>query len=184
MRRGGRHVALEPIIDGGGHERGLRSGTLPVPFIVGFGAACELCQAERTTEADRLTQLRERLRSGIMDQLDAVALNGTQTQRLPGNLNLSFAYIHGDALLIALQDIAVSTGSACTSAEPEPSYVLRTIGVDDELAQASLRFGLGRFTTAEEIDYAIEAVVRAVSRLRAMSPDYEMYLDRQNKFKV
>jgi cysteine desulfurase len=167
-------VRPEPLFDGGGHERGLRSGTLPVPSIVGFGKAFELCQAERAAEAERLTRLRERLRSGIMEQLTDVSLNGHPTDRLPGNLNLSFAYVEGEALLITLRGVAVSSGSACTSANLEPSYVLKAIGLSDELAHSSIRFGLGRFNTEEEVDYVIGEVVRAVRHLRALSPAYEL----------
>jgi cysteine desulfurase len=180
VRRRQPHVRLEPILDGGGHERGLRSGTLPVPLIVGFAKACELCQAERAAERDRLTRLRECLRAGIMDQLDEVFLNGHPTERLPGNLNLSFAHVHGEALLMGLRDIAVSSGSACTSAEPEPSYVLRALGLSDELAHASLRFGLGRFTTEEEIEYTIAEVVRVTKHLRSLDPLYEAKQKVQN----
>jgi cysteine desulfurase len=167
-------VRLEPILDGGGHERGLRSGTLPVPSIVGFGKACALCQEEMAGEAARLAQLRERLRTGMMGQLEHVFLNGHPTERLPGNLNLSFAYVEGEALMMSLKDVAVSSGSACTSANPEPSYVLKALGVSDELAHSSLRFGLGRFSTQEEVEYVIQETVRAVRRLRDMSPVYEM----------
>ncbi len=174
VRRRDPRVRLDPLIDGGGHERGMRSGTLPVPAIVGFGRACVLCRGEMTAEAERLTRLRERLRQGIMDRLDAVFLNGHPTERLPGNLNLSFAYVEGEALLMALKDVAVSSGSACTSANPEPSYVLKALGVGDDLAHGSIRFGLGRFTTDEEIDYVIEEVVQTVNHLRSLSPVYEM----------
>jgi cysteine desulfurase len=174
VRRRNPHVRLEPLLDGGGHERGMRSGTLPVPLIVGFGKACELCSLEREQEAERLRGLRERLRTGIMNRLGDVFLNGHPTERLAGNLNLSFAHVDGEALLMALKDVAVSSGSACTSASVEPSYVLRALGVPDELARGSLRFGLGRFTTAEEVDYAAGAVVAAVQRLRAISPAYEL----------
>jgi cysteine desulfurase len=167
-------VRPEPQIDGGGHERGLRSGTLPVPLIVGFGKACELCQKEMNREAHRLTQLRERLQRGIMGQLEDVFLNGHPIQRLPGNLNLSFAHVNGEALLVGLKGVAVSSGSACTSANPEPSYVLRALGLSDELAHSSIRFGLGRFNTEEEVDYVIDEVVRVVRHLRDMNPIYEM----------
>ncbi len=172
VRRREPHVRLEPIFDGGGHERGMRSGTLPVPLIVGFGTACRLCQHEMPAEAERLRGLRERLRAGLMDGLSGVTLNGHPIERLPNNLNLSFAGIEGDALLMALKDLAVSSGSACTSAEPEPSYVLRACGVSDELAHSSLRFGLGRFTTEEEVDYAVGEVIRQVNRLRELDPLY------------
>jgi cysteine desulfurase len=174
VRRKGPHVRLDPLLDGGGHERGMRSGTLPVASIVGFGKACALCREEMSREADRLTRLREKLRAGIQDRLDDVTLNGHPVDRLPGNLNLSFAYVKGEALLMDLKEVAVSSGSACTSANPEPSYVLRALGVGDELADGSLRFGLGRFTTEEEVDYVIEAVVRSVNRLRALSPFFAM----------
>jgi cysteine desulfurase len=174
VRGRGPRVRLEPIFDGGGHERGLRSGTLPVPSIVGFGQACALCQVEMTQEAVRLAQLRERLHRGIAERLDHVFLNGHPSERLPGNLNLSFAYVEGEALMMGLKDVAVSSGSACTSASLEPSYVLKAIGVSDGLAHSSIRFGLGRFNTQEEIDYVIQEVPTIVQRLRAMSPIYEM----------
>jgi cysteine desulfurase len=167
-------VRLEPIFDGGGHERGLRSGTLPVPSIVGFGKACVLCQGEMAAEAARLAQLRDRLYQGIAERLDQVFLNGHPRERLPGNLNLSFAYVEGEALMMGIKEVAVSSGSACTSASLEPSYVLKAIGVGDELAHSSIRFGLGRFNTEEEIDHVIEEVVQTVRRLRDMSPTYEM----------
>ena len=163
-------VRPEPLIDGGGHERGLRSGTLPVPTIVGFGMACELCAREMSAEAVRLTGLRERLREGIVGQLDQVRLNGHPTLRLPGNLNLSFARIEGEALMVGIKDIAVSSGSACTSANPEPSYVLKALGRSDEEARGSIRFGLGRFTTAQEIEVVIGEVVRVVRHLRSLNP--------------
>lgn len=174
VRRAGPRVRLEPLFDGGGHERGMRSGTLAVPLLVGLGKACELCQNEMTSEAARLAALREQLRQGIMNRLEGVTLNGHPTQRLPGNLNLSFAFVLGEALLISLKDVAVSSGSACTSASIEPSYVLRALGIDEDLARSSLRFGLGRFTTPREIEATTDAVVRAVEQLRAMSPMYEM----------
>lgn len=165
---------LSPIIDGGGHERGMRSGTLNVPGIVGFGAACETAVHEMAEEAQRMTDLRSRLHAGICERLDDVHLNGHPTQRLPGNLNLSFAYVEGESLLMGINDVAVSSGSACTSATLEPSYVIRALGVSDELAHSSIRFGLGRFNTAEEVDYVTERVVKEVRRLREMSPLYEM----------
>jgi cysteine desulfurase len=174
VRNRGPRVRLEPLFEGGGHERGMRSGTLPVPGIVGLGVACVLCQQEMAAEAERLTALRERLRRGIMDGLDGVSLNGHPTERLPGNLNLSFAYVQGEALLVSMRDVAVSSGSACTSANPEPSYVLRALGVPDELAHSSIRFGLGRFNSEEEIDYVIDAVICTAQRLREMNPLYEM----------
>jgi cysteine desulfurase len=171
VRRRNPHVRLEPLVDGGGHERGLRSGTLPVPLIVGFGMACELSAQEMSREADRLLRLREKLRSGIMDQLENTFLNGHPTERLPGNLNISFADVNGEALLMSLKNLAISSGSACTSANPEPSYVLKAVGVSDDLARGSLRFGLGRFTTEEEVDFAVGEVVREVRRLRALNPE-------------
>jgi cysteine desulfurase len=167
-------VRLEPQIDGGGHERGMRSGTLPVPLIVGFGKACELCMKEMAAEVPRLTRLRNRLRDGIEREVSDVAVNGHPSERLAGNLNMSFAYVHGEALLVRLKNLAISSGSACTSANPEPSYVLRALGVSDELAHSSLRFGLGRFTTEEHVDFAIAEVIRAVAELRAISPLHEM----------
>jgi cysteine desulfurase len=167
-------VRLVPQMHGGGHQRGMRSGTLNVPGIVGLGKACELCQKEMDQEHGRLLYLREKLRRGITDSLDEVYLNGHPTQRLPGNLNLSFAYVEGESLMMGLPDIAISSGSACTSASLEPSYVLKALGVSEELAHTSLRFGLGRFNTEEEVDYVIERVAHAVNKLRALSPLYEM----------
>jgi len=167
-------VRPEPLFDGGGHERGLRSGTLPVPNIVGFGVACALCLAELPLEAERLTRMRERLRTGITERIEEVYCNGHPVERLPGNLNLSFAYLEGDAWLMSLKDIAVSSGSACTTASQEPSYVLRALGVSEDLARASIRFGLGRFNTAEEVEYAIRETVRAVANLRELSPLYQL----------
>src|SRR5512136_1102421 len=167
-------VRLAPIIDGGGHERGYRSGTLNVPGIVGFGAAAALCQAEMAEESARVLRLRERLRRGLESGLDLVTVNGGLEHRLPGNLNLSFAYVEGEALMMAIKDVAVSSGSACTSASLEPSYVLRAMGIPDDLAHSSIRFGLGRFTTEEEVDHVVKLVVAKVKRLRDMSPLYEM----------
>ncbi len=170
-------IRLDPIIDGGGHERGMRSGTLAVPLIVGFGKAAELAQAEMPEEIERLAALRDRLYKGITSQLDEVYVNGSMEHRLPGNLNISFAFVEGESLLMALKDVAVSSGSACTSASLEPSYVLRALGVGDELAHTSIRFGIGRFNTVEEIDYVIDHVVKAVNRLRELSPLWEMHQD-------
>jgi cysteine desulfurase len=167
-------VRLVAQLDGGGHERGFRSGTLNVPGIAGFGAACALAAREREAEAARLLALRERLRRGLCDGLDLVTLNGSLEHRVPGNLNLSFACVEGEALMMAIKDVAVSSGSACTSASLEPSYVLRAMGVSDEMAHSSIRFGLGRFTTAEEVDFVIGLVIAKVKRLREMSPLYEM----------
>jgi cysteine desulfurase len=172
-------VKLVSLIDGGGHEHGMRSGTLNVPGIVGLGKACELSQKEMSAEAERLIALRERLKIGILKQLDDVQINGEAVQRLPGNLNLSFAYVEGESLLMGLKDIAVSTGSACTSASLEPSYVLKAIGLADELAYSAIRFGLGRFTTEEEIDYTVKRVVEEVRRLRDMSPVYKVKKGKQ-----
>jgi cysteine desulfurase len=170
VRRRNPHVRLAPLMVGGGHERGLRSGTLPTPLIVGLGLACRLCLDEMPTEAERLAHLRDRLFEGLKARLDGISLNGHPTQRLPGNLNVSFAGVHGEALLMAMKNVAVSSGSACTSASVEPSYVLRALGVPDDLAHASIRFGLGRFTTPEEIDFAIEETATAVKRLRHLNP--------------
>jgi cysteine desulfurase len=174
VRKKDPRVRLDPIIDGGGHERGFRSGTLAVQQIVGIGTACELARLEMPAESQYLLRLREKLHEGITSQLSDVYLNGHPTERLPGNLNLSFAYVEGEGLMMGIKDIAVSSGSACTSASLEPSYVLKALGVGDELAHSSIRFGLGRFTTEEEVDFTIDAVVRAVNHLREMSPLYEM----------
>jgi cysteine desulfurase len=167
-------VRLTAQMDGGGHERGFRSGTLNVPGIVGMGKAAELARAEREAEAARVLALRERLRKGLLAGLDLVTLNGSLEHRLPGNLNVSFAYVEGEALMMAIKDVAVSSGSACTSASLEPSYVLRAMGVSEDLAHSSIRFGLGRFTTEEEVDYTVRLVVEKVKKLRDMSPLYEM----------
>lgn len=167
VRRGGRRLHLDPLQDGGGHERQLRSGTLPVPLIVGFGHACWIASSVWREEAARIAGLRDRLWHGLQAQLDGVYPNGHPTERLPGNLNVCFDDIDGDALMNRLKDIAVSSGSACTSADPEPSHVLRAIGRSDALNRASLRFGIGRFNTEEEVDFAIDYVVRIVDSLRA-----------------
>ncbi len=174
VRSKGPRVRLTPIIDGGGHERGMRSGTLNVPGIVGFGAAAEIAAKEMPEEAERLKQLRDKLEAGLSERLDEIYLNGHPTQRLPGNLNISFAYVEGESLLMGINDVAVSSGSACTSATLEPSYVIRALGVNEELAHSSIRFGLGRFNTEEEVNYVTERVSREVKRLREMSPLYEM----------
>ena len=174
VRKKAPRVRIAPMIDGGGHERGMRSGTLPVPLVVGFGKACELCEQEMTGEARRLAAMRDRLEAGIMNGLDEVYLNGHPTQRLPHNLNVSFAYVEGESLLMGLKEIALSSGSACTSATLEPSYVLRALGVGSDLAHSSIRFGLGRFTTDDEVDYTIKRIIETVTRLREMSPLYEM----------
>ena len=167
-------VRITPIIDGGGHERGMRSGTLNVPGIVGFGKAAEISAAEMPEESKRLLALRERLRLGIEARVPNTVLNGSLEYRLPGSLNMSFAYVEGEALMMALKDVAVSSGSACTSASLEPSYVLRAMGVPVEMAHTSIRFGLGRFNTEEEVDYVIDLVTQKVKKLREMSPLWEM----------
>lgn len=174
VRRKKPRVKLSPVIDGGGHERGMRSGTLNVPGIVGLGKAIEICMEELDDEMMRLTYLRDKLKDGIMAQLDEVYVNGSMEHRVPGNLNISFAYVEGEGLLMGMKDLAVSSGSACTSASLEPSHVLKALGVGDDLAHSSIRFSIGRFTTEEEIDFAIEQAVSAVNRLREMSPLYEM----------
>ena len=163
-------IRIQPIIHGGGHERGKRSGTLPVPNVVGLGAACRVAQNEMPAEAERLAKLRERLKDGILARLDHVRLNGHPTERIPNNLNLSFAYLEAESLIMGMQEIAVSAGSACTAGSVEPSYVIRALGGDPDRAHSSVRFGLGRWTTEEEIDFAIETVVGTVNRLRALSP--------------
>ena len=170
----GRRVRVAAQMHGGGHERGLRSGTLNVPGAVGLGHACAVAAAEMEAEQARVGALRDRLHDGIVHQLDEVALNGDPTQRLAGNLNLRFSGIEGDSLLAALPDVALSSGSACTSATLEPSPVLRAIGLDDEAAHSSIRFGVGRFNTEADIDYAVERVVHEVRRLRSLSPHYAM----------
>ncbi len=173
VRRANPPVELLPLMDGGGHERGLRSGTLNVPGIVGLGKACEIAGREMPEEARRLLGLRNRLKERIFSRLEGVYLNGHETQRLPGNLNVSFAYLEGESLLMGLPDVAVSSGAACTSAKQEPSYVLRALGRSDELADSSLRFGLGRFNTEEDVDYVSDRVVEVARRLRELSPLYE-----------
>jgi cysteine desulfurase len=166
VRRRDPQVRLQPLLDGGGHERGLRSGTVPVALVVGLGAAIELAVNVREDEATQVLDLRERLHAGIVDRVADTRLNGHPTRRLPGNLNLSFAGVDGEALMMAMRDVAVSSGSACSSANPEPSHVLLAMGLDEDLARASLRFGVGRFNTAAEIATAIEAVAAAANRLR------------------
>ena len=174
VRRRNPRVQLSAIIDGGGHERGMRSGTLNVPGIVGFGAACEVAQKEMPAEMERLRGLRDRLHQGITSRLDEIYPNGSMEHRLPHNLNVSFAYVEGESLLMGINDIAVSSGSACTSATLEPSYVLKALGVGEDLAHTSIRFGLGRFNTEEEVDYVVDRLAETVSRLRELSPLYEM----------
>ncbi len=174
VRRKNPRVQLVAQIDGGGHERGMRSGTLNVPGIVGLGKACAIASSEMAEEAKYLSGLRDRLKDKIMGQLDEVYINGSIEHRLPGNLNISFAYVEGESLLMGINDIAVSSGSACTSATLEPSYVLKALGAGDDLAHSSIRFGLGRFNTEAEVDYVAERVVDTVKRLRELSPLYEM----------
>jgi cysteine desulfurase len=174
VRKKAPRVRIAAQMDGGGHERGMRSGTLPVPMIVGFGKAVELCEQEMPTESKRLSAMRDRLQTAITGKLEEVYLNGHPTQRLPNNLNLSFAYVEGESLLMGLKEIALSSGSACTSATLEPSYVLRALGVGSDLAHSSIRFGLGRFNTDEEVDYTAKRIIEVVTKLREMSPLYEM----------
>lgn len=177
IRRKNPRVRVAPIMHGGGHERGMRSGTLNVTGIVGFGAACEFSNKEMSEETERILYLREKLYKGITDELDFIHLNGHEEQRLPGNLNISFAYVEGESLMMGMENVAVSSGSACTSASLEPSYVLRSMGVGDDLAHSSIRFSIGRFTTEQEIDEVLSTVNRVVKRLREMSPLYEMAKD-------
>ncbi|MGZ4813637.1 MAG: IscS subfamily cysteine desulfurase [Terriglobales bacterium] len=174
VRRKNPRVQVSPIIDGGGHERGMRSGTLNVPGIVGLGKAYSLCHEEMPQESKRLSGLRDRLKEKIMGNLDEVFINGSIEHRLPNNLNISFAYVEGESLLMGINDIAVSSGSACTSATLEPSYVLKALGTGDDLAHSSIRFGIGRFNTEAEVDYVAERVIDVVKRLRELSPLYEM----------
>src|SRR5438067_5496669 len=174
VRRKSPRVQLSPIIDGGGHERGMRSGTLNVPGIAGLGKACAICDEEMPQESPRLAGLRDRLRDKIMSGLDEVYINGSMEHRLPQNLNISFAYVEGESLLMGINDIAVSSGSACTSATLEPSYVLKALGLGDELAHSSIRFGIGRFNTQEDIEYTADKLIDVVSKLRELSPLYEM----------
>jgi cysteine desulfurase len=174
VRRKNPRVQISAIIDGGGHERGMRSGTLNVPGIVGLGKACAIASEEMAKESCHLAGLRNRLRDKIMGRLDEVYINGSWEHRLPHNLNISFAYVEGESLLMGINDIAVSSGSACTSATLEPSYVLKALGTGDDLAHSSIRFGIGRFNTEAEVDYVADRVVETVSRLRELSPLYEM----------
>ena len=174
VRRKKPRVRCEPVLHGGGHERGMRSGTLNVPGIVGMGKATELCLQNQAEEIKKVTDLRNRLKDGLFNRLDEIYLNGHPTQRIPNNLNISFLYVEGESLMMGFSDIAVSSGSACTSASLEPSYVLKALGLGDDLAHSSIRFSLGRFTTEEEVDYTIERVASTVEKLRKMSPLYEM----------
>jgi cysteine desulfurase len=176
VRRQKPRVRIVAEMDGGGHERGMRSGTLNVPGIVGFGKAAEIANKEWRTDAARIFEMRQRLRTKLFSALDMVHLNGADDpRRLPGNLNVSFSFVEGEAMMMAIRDVAVSSGSACTSASLEPSYVLRAMGVEEELAHSSIRFGIGKFNTDEEIDYVANLVINSVKRLREMSPLYEMH---------
>jgi cysteine desulfurase len=175
VRRSRPRVRLVAELDGGGHERGMRSGTLAVPLIVGFGKACDILVHEGKGESVRLRALRDRLLARVTAGLDEVYVNGSLEHRLPGNLNLSFNFVEGEGLMMAMKDVAVSSGSACTSSSLEPSYVLRSLGVGDELAHSSIRFGLGRFNTEEEVDYVADLVIKKVAGLRNLSPLYEMH---------
>jgi cysteine desulfurase len=174
VRRKSPRVQITAQMDGGGHERGMRSGTMNVPGIVGFGNAAELCRLEMAEESKRLSHLRDKLKNKLEKELDEVYVNGSYEHRLPHNLNMSFQYVEGESLLMGINDIAVSSGSACTSATLEPSYVLKALGLGDDLAHSSIRFGLGRFTTEEEIDYTAEKLIDVVKKLRELSPLYEM----------
>lgn len=184
VRRKNPRVQLTAQMDGGGHERGMRSGTLNVPGIVGLGAACEICQREMPEEMVRLRRLRDRLKDKLLSELPEVYINGSMEHRLPNNLNVSFAYVEGESLLMGINDVAVSSGSACTSATLEPSYVLKALGAGDELAHSSIRFGIGRFNTEEEIDYVGEKVVSVVNKLRELSPLWEMHREGVDLSKV
>ncbi len=174
VRRRNPRVQISEQINGGGHERGMRSGTLNVPGIVGLGAACEIAGAEMKVEAERLGELRDYLKAKFEKALDYVHVNGDMDHHLPGNLNVSFVYVEGESLLMGINDIAVSSGSACTSATLEPSYVLKALGLGDDVAHSSIRFGLGRFNTKAEVDYVSDKLIDVVSKLRELSPLYEM----------
>jgi cysteine desulfurase len=174
VRRKSPRVQITAQMDGGGHERGMRSGTLNVPGIVGLGEACALCQAEMPEESKRMAYLRDKLRNKLEAELDEVYINGTMEHRLPNNLNISFSYVEGESLLMGINDVAVSSGSACTSATLEPSYVLKALGAGDDQAHSSIRFGLGRFNTEEQVDYVAAKVIDVVKKLRELSPLYEM----------
>jgi cysteine desulfurase len=177
VRRSKPRVRLTAQMDGGGHERGLRSGTLNVPGIVGFAKAAEIMRLEGQAEAERIKRQRDSLHQKLTSRLEAIFLNGHPEQRLPGNLNISFEFVEGEAMIMAIKDVAVSSGSACTSASLEPSYVLRALGVGEEAAHSSIRFGLGRWTTEEELDFVANLVVDKVNKLREMSPLWEMHKD-------
>ena len=184
VRRRNPRVQLTAQIDGGGHERGMRSGTLNVPGIVGLGEACAIAKAEMAEEAQALAYLRDKMKDRLLAALDEVYINGTMEHRLPNNLNISFAYVEGESLLMGINDIAVSSGSACTSATLEPSYVLKALGAGDDLAHSSIRFGLGRFNTEEEVDYVTAKVIDVVKKLRELSPLYEMHKEGIDLTKV
>jgi len=184
VRRRNPRVQLTAQIDGGGHERGMRSGTLNVPGIVGLGEACALAKAEMPEESKRMEYLRDKLKDRLLASLDECYINGTMEHRLPNNLNISFAYVEGESLLMGINDVAVSSGSACTSATLEPSYVLKALGAGDDLAHSSIRFGLGRFNTEEEVDYVSEKVIDVVRKLRELSPLYEMHKEGIDLTKV
>jgi len=184
VRRRNPRVQLTAQMDGGGHERGMRSGTLNVPGIVGLGEACALAQAEMPEETKRVSYLRDKLKDRLLAALDEVYINGTMEHRLPNNLNISFAYVEGESLLMGINEIAVSSGSACTSATLEPSYVLKALGAGDDLAHSSIRFGLGRFNTEEEVDYVSGKVIEVVKKLRELSPLYEMFKEGIDLSKV
>jgi cysteine desulfurase len=174
VRRRNPRVQITAQMDGGGHERGMRSGTLNVAGIVGLGAACEIANKEMAAESKRLSFLRDKLKNKLTSELDEVYINGSWEHRLPHNLNISFNYVEGESLLMGINDIAVSSGSACTSATLEPSYVLKALGAGDDLAHSSIRFGIGRFNTEEEVDYVADKVIDVVRKLRELSPLYEM----------
>ncbi len=184
VRRRNPRVQVTAQMDGGGHERGMRSGTLNVPGITGLGEACALCRKEMAEESARLAALRDRLKNRLTASLDEVYINGTMESRLPNNLNISFAFVEGESLLMGINDVAVSSGSACTSATLEPSYVLKALGAGDDIAHSSIRFGLGRFTTEEEVDYVAEKVIDVVRKLRELSPLYEMFKEGVDLSKV
>lgn len=184
VRRKNPRVQLTAQMDGGGHERGMRSGTLNVPGIVGFGEACAIAKREMAEESARLARLRDKLMNRLLAELDEVYVNGSLEHRLPNNLNMSFAYVEGESLLMGINDIAVSSGSACTSATLEPSYVLKALGAGDDLAHSSIRFGLGRFNTEEEVDYVAGRVIETVKRLRELSPLYELVKEGVDLSKV
>lgn len=175
VRRRNPRVQLTAQMDGGGHERGMRSGTMNVPAIVGLGEACAIAQREMAAEIEHSRTLRDRLKARLEAGLDEVYVNGSMEHRLPGNLNISFAYVEGESLLMGINDVAVSSGSACTSATLEPSYVLKALGLGDEIAHSSIRFGIGRFNTQEEVDYVADKLINVVTKLRELSPLYEMF---------